>query len=49
MNQYKIFKAQQQGSLEQQTADIKQQLDSWQNDNRISKPSTISIQPMNTV
>lgn len=34
MNQYKIFKAQQQGSFEQQTADIKQQLDSWLNDNQ---------------
>uniref|UniRef100_UPI004027FF42 Rid family hydrolase n=1 Tax=Prevotella sp. TaxID=59823 RepID=UPI004027FF42 len=35
MNQYQIFKTQQ-GSLEQQTADIKQQLDSWLHDNRLT-------------
>lgn len=34
MNQYQIFKTQQ-GCLEQQTADIKQQLDSWLRDNRL--------------
>ena len=35
MNQYQIFKTQQ-GCLEQQTADIKQQLDSWLHDNRLT-------------
>lgn len=35
MNQYQIFKTGQ-GSLEQQTADIKQQLDCWLHDNRLT-------------
>ncbi len=35
MNQYQIFKTQQ-GSLEQQTADIRQQLNSWLYDNRLT-------------
>lgn len=35
MNQYQIFKTQQ-GCLEQQTADIKQQLDSWLHDNQLT-------------
>lgn len=36
MNQYKIFKVKQQGRFEQQTADIKQQLDCWLHDNQLT-------------